>query len=71
MQVWILQKFILILTAHRWQKLSIGYRQGYGKIYNVKVDDRDIRNDDCIENYLEFKSEKKIRGALYKKVHFI
>jgi len=33
MQVWILQKFILILTAHRWQKLSIGYRQGYGQLY--------------------------------------
>jgi hypothetical protein len=34
MQVWILQKFISILTARRWQKLSIGYGQGYGQLYN-------------------------------------
>ena len=33
-------------------------RQGYGELYNVKVDDRDIRSDDCIENYLEFKDEE-------------
>jgi len=26
--------------------------------YIIKVDYRDIRNDDCIENYLEFKDEK-------------
>ncbi len=31
-------------------------RQGYGELYNVKVDDRDF-SDDCIENYLEFKDE--------------
>ena len=61
MQVWILQKFILILTAHRWQKLSIGYRQGYGQLYNLKVDDREIDSDDLpaddISNYLEYKDE--------------
>jgi hypothetical protein len=62
MQVWILQKFILILTAHRWQKLSTGYRQGYGQLYNLKVDDKDINDDeldkkDDISNYLEFKDE--------------
>ena len=60
-QVWILQKFILILTAHRWQKLSIGYRQGYGQLYNLKVDDREIDSDDLpaddISNYLEYKDE--------------
>ncbi len=33
-------------------------RQGYGELYNVKVDDMDIRDDDCIENYLEFKDEE-------------
>jgi len=33
-------------------------RQGYGELYNVKVDDRNIRDDDCIENYLEFKDEE-------------
>jgi len=32
-------------------------RQGYGELYNVKVDDKDIRDDDFIENYLEFKDE--------------
>lgn len=32
-------------------------RQGYGELYNVKVDDRDIESDD-ISNYLEFKDEK-------------
>jgi len=61
MQVWIPQKFILILTAHRWQKLSIGYRQGYGQSYNLKVDDREIDSDDLpaddISNYLEYKDE--------------
>jgi len=31
-------------------------RQGYGMLYNVKVDDSD--SDDCIENYLEFKDEE-------------
>ena len=62
MQVWILQKFILILTAHRWQKLSIGYRQGYGQLYNLKVDNREIDSDDLpaddISNYLEYKDEE-------------
>jgi len=33
-------------------------RQGYGELYNVKVDDVYIRNEDCIENYLEFKDEE-------------
>ena len=33
-------------------------RQGYGELYNVKVDDMDLRDDDCIENYLEFKDEE-------------
>ncbi|GAI28850.1 unnamed protein product [marine sediment metagenome] len=33
-------------------------RQGYGELYNVEVDDRDIRDDDCIENYLEYKDEE-------------
>jgi len=32
-------------------------RQGYGELYNVKVDDRDISSDD-IKNYLEFKDEE-------------
>jgi len=32
-------------------------RQGYGELYNVKVDDMDIPSD-CIENYLEFKDEE-------------
>ena len=32
-------------------------RQGYGELYNVKVDDRDISSDD-ISNYLEFKDEE-------------
>ena len=32
-------------------------RQGYGELYNVKVDDKDFSSDDCIENYLEFKDE--------------
>jgi len=32
-------------------------RQGYGELYNVKVDDRDIESDD-IKNYLEFKDEE-------------
>ena len=54
MQVWIPQKFILILTARRWQKLSIGYRQVYGQLYNLKVDDREI-DSDVIKHYLEFK----------------
>jgi len=62
MQVWIPQKFILILTAHRWQKLSIDYREGYGQLYNFKVDDRDTSFDDLfpdvIENYLEYKNEE-------------
>jgi hypothetical protein len=62
MQVWILQKFILILTARRCQKLSIGYRQGYGQLYNLKVDDREIDSDDLpaddISNYLEYKDEE-------------
>lgn len=26
--------------------------------YIIKVNDRDMRDDDCIENYLEFKDEK-------------
>lgn len=30
-------------------------RQGYGELYNAKLDD--YYNDDCIENYLEFKDE--------------
>ena len=33
-------------------------RQGYGELYNVKVDDRDFGSDDCIENYLKFKDEE-------------
>jgi len=33
-------------------------RQGYGELYNVKVNNRDISSDDCIENYLEFKDEE-------------
>jgi len=33
-------------------------RQGYGQLYNVKVDDTDISSDDSIENYLEFKDEE-------------
>lgn len=32
-------------------------RQGYGELYNVKVDDRDISSDD-ISNYLEYKDEE-------------
>lgn len=32
-------------------------RQGYGELYNLKVDDRDIESDD-IKNYLEFKDEE-------------
>ncbi len=32
-------------------------RQGYGELYNVKVDDRDISSDD-IKNYLGFKDEE-------------
>ncbi|MFZ3086238.1 MAG: hypothetical protein WA097_06265 [Candidatus Hydromicrobium sp.] len=32
-------------------------RQGYGELYNVKVDDMDISSDD-IKNYLEFKDEE-------------
>jgi len=32
-------------------------RQGYGELYNVKVDDRDIDYGD-IKNYLEFKDEE-------------
>jgi len=32
-------------------------RHGYGELYNVKVDDRDIDSDD-ISNYLEFKDEE-------------
>ena len=31
-------------------------RQGYGELYNVKVDDGDLPSDD-IKNYLEFKDE--------------
>lgn len=30
-------------------------RQGYGELYNVKLEDNE--SDDCIENYLEFKDE--------------
>ncbi len=30
-------------------------RQGYGELYNVKLEEND--SDDCIENYLEFKDE--------------
>ncbi|MFZ3107086.1 MAG: hypothetical protein WA105_06885, partial [Candidatus Hydromicrobium sp.] len=33
-------------------------RQGYGELYNVKVDDMDMRDEDCIENYLEYKDEE-------------
>jgi len=33
-------------------------RQGYAELYNIKVDDMDIKDDDCIENYLEFKDEE-------------
>jgi len=33
-------------------------RQGYGELYNIKVDDADFRSDDCIENYLDFKDEE-------------
>ena len=54
MQVWILQKSILILTAHRWQKLLIGYRQEYGQLHNLKVYNREIYSD-VIKHYLEFK----------------
>ena len=32
--------------------------QGYDELYNVKIDGWDIRDDECIENYLEFKDEK-------------
>lgn len=32
-------------------------RQGYGELYNVKVDDMDMPSD-CIKNYLEFKDEE-------------
>jgi len=32
-------------------------RQGYGELYNVKIDDSEFGSDDCIENYLEFKDE--------------
>jgi len=32
-------------------------RQGYGELYNIKVDDGDISSDD-ISNYLEFKDEE-------------
>lgn len=32
-------------------------RQGYGELYNVKVDDRDISSDD-IKSYLEYKDEE-------------
>ena len=32
-------------------------RQGYGELYNVKIDDMDIESDD-ISNYLEFKDEE-------------
>jgi len=28
-------------------------RQGYGQLYNVKVDDADISSDDCIENFFQ------------------
>jgi len=33
-------------------------RQGYGELYNIKIDDMDMRDEDCIENYLEFKDEE-------------
>jgi len=32
--------------------------RGTGELYNVKVDDWDTRDDDYIENYLEFKDEE-------------
>jgi len=32
-------------------------RQGYGELYNVKINGWDIRDDACIENFLEFKDE--------------
>jgi len=39
----------------------IGYSQGYGQLYNVKVDDREIDSDDLpaddISNYLKYKDE--------------
>jgi len=33
-------------------------RQGYGELYNIKVDDRDFGSDDSIKKYLEFKDEE-------------
>lgn len=32
-------------------------RQGYGELYNIKLDDKDFSDKDCIEDYLEFKDE--------------
>jgi len=32
-------------------------RQGYGELYNVKLEDSEFDSNDCIENYLEFKDE--------------
>jgi len=33
-------------------------RQVYGELYNIKIDNRDILDDDCIKNYLENKNEE-------------
>jgi len=33
-------------------------RQGYGELYNVKLDENDFYDNDSIENYLEFKDEE-------------
>ncbi|MBE3115006.1 MAG: hypothetical protein IMZ59_05740 [Actinobacteria bacterium] len=32
--------------------------QGYSELYNVKIDGWDIKDDACMENFLEFKDEK-------------
>jgi len=33
-------------------------RQGYGELYNVKLDENDFHDNDSIENYLEFEDEE-------------
>ncbi len=38
--------------------LNFGVQVSYGELYNVKFDDMDLRDEDCIDNYLEFKDEE-------------